>query len=155
MGIFDKIKKSLVSEEDRINQSHIKNLFIIAISGQISDSDFKFIEKRGAELKLSKSLIYEVFNSANELKMRSPLTTYGLNSNIAEYVLFANRNNQISEKEKETLKAIVLGLTNVKMEMVNSLISKIIEVVLEDDKADFFTHQKISWAIGNAYLNIL
>lgn len=155
MGIFDRIKKGLVSNEDRINQSHIRNFFLIAISEKISDNDFLYIEKVGDELKLSKSLIYEVFNSPMQLKILSPQTSHGLNKNIAEYVLFANRNGIITEKEKETLKVIILALTNIKVEMGNTLISKIIDIVLEEDTVDFLTHQKIGRAIGNAYLNIL
>lgn len=155
MGIFDRIKKVLVSDEDRIKQSHIRNFFLIAISEKISDNDFLYIEKVGDKLKLSKSLIYEVFNSTLQLKFRKPLTPFGLESNIAEYVLFANRNGVIIEKEKETLKVIIVALTNIKAEMGDALTSKIIDVVFEDEKVDFFTYQKIGWAIGYAYLNIL
>ena len=54
MGLFDKIKKGLVSEEDRINQSHLRNFFVIAISEKISDNDFSYIEKIGIKLKLTR-----------------------------------------------------------------------------------------------------
>lgn len=154
MSIFDRIKKGLISEEDKINQSHLRNLFLIAISEKISDEDFKYLENVGDKLKLSKSLIYEVFNSFSQLKTYHPQTSYKLQQNICEYVLFANRNGKITEKEKETLKVILLMLTNVRSERGNEFTSKIINIILEEDTVDFVTHQKIGWAIGNEYLGL-
>ena len=89
-----------------------------------------------------------------QLKAYGPKTAHELNKNIAEYVLFANRNGTITEKEKETLKVILLTLTNIRLERVNTFTTKIIDIVFEEDKVDFFTHQKIGWAIGKEYLNV-
>lgn len=156
MGIFDRIKKNFVSDEDKINQSHLRNFFLIAISGKkISDKDYQFIENLGIELNLSKTLIYEVFNVTTEIKTYVPKHHFQRNKNIYDYILFANRNGEIIEEEKHTCKFILIALTSLTEKSASKILDQIIELVLKTDTVNGLTYDTIGRLISQEYLSYL
>lgn len=154
MSIFDKIRKNFISEEDNINQSHLRNFFLIAISGgEISDKDYMYIENLGIELKLSKTLIYEVFNAGGTIQIHLPKHNFIRNKNICDYILFAHRNGEISNEEKKVCKIILLTLTNIKQERGDKVLDEIINIVMSGKTIDGLTYDQIGRVIGLEYLN--
>lgn len=154
MSIFDRIRKNFISEEDKINQSHLRNFFLIAISGgKVSDKDYLYIENLGIELKLSKTLIYEVFNTGGTIQTHLPRHNFIRNENICNYILFAHRNGEISKEEKKVCKMILVALTNLKQERADKVLDEIINIVMRGRTIDGLTYDQIGRAISLEYLN--
>jgi len=152
MGIFGNIKKRFISESDKINQSHLRNFYIIAITGdKVSDEDYRFIENLGMELQLSKTLIYEVFNSGATIKTYKPTHGHVLNKNIFDYIKFAKRNGQITQKERTACKMILLELTSIRESKALPILDEIIKEVEQEDSIVALTHDRIGRIINHDY----
>jgi len=65
MGLFGKIKNQLNSPELKSKKSHIRNLFVIALSdGELHNNEFEFILHIGKnKLFLDGNIIQEIFYS--------------------------------------------------------------------------------------------
>lgn len=151
MGIFDKLKKKFLSQEDRINQAHLRNFFIIAVAGvdvgNVSEKDYYFIESLGQKLNLSKTLIYEVFNTGSEIGIHLPKYQFEKNENIFDYFLFLHRNGEVTTNEKKAFQMVLLSVTNLKRESADKIYDEISEIIFSRSTIDGLTHDAIGQAI--------
>lgn len=157
MGLFKKLTDNFVSKSDRMKQSHLRNYYLIAIVGRkkgelVSDEDYKFIEKLGLELGLSKNLIYEVFNTPDILKS---YPSERVREHIYNYIEFALRNGEMSIEEKEALRNILIAVTVVTEENSHKILDELIRIV--KDESDWLPgkQDKINAIIHTSLLGIL
>ncbi len=157
MGLFKKITDNLVSKSDRMKQSHLRNFYLIAIMGSkkgelVSDEDYQFIENLGLEAGLSKSLIYEVFNTPSKLKS---YPSERVREHMYDYIEFALRYEEMFIEKREALRNILIAVTVVTEQDSNKILDELIRIV--KDESDWLPgkHDKINATIYGSIFGIL
>jgi len=126
MGLLEKLKNTVESNEIKRKKSHLKNLFSIAMAdGKLTNEEYDFLLLVAQRMYLDKSIIQNVINFTDDISFYVPSHDKEKLDQIYDCVCMALIDGDLNEREIGTCKLI-----SAKMGFRPAIIDQIVEHIL-------------------------
>lgn len=137
MGFFNKIKNQLESIETRSKKSHIKNLFMVALSdGRLDNREFDFILHVADKMYLDRNVVREIHSELDDVSLVVPVNNRQKIDQIYDLIHLTIIDGSIDNREVLACKNIFIqfGYRPVIFEIIlQSVLTSLTKNILKDE----------------------